>query len=93
MAFITGFNFVDDVLTSSNDATDTINGLSGNDTVSYASATSAVNVSLSIASPQNTGGSGIDTLTSIENITGSIYGDTLQGWVMIMSATQVLPGR
>ncbi|MFN7872020.1 MAG: calcium-binding protein, partial [Cyanobacteriota bacterium] len=79
MAFITGFNFVDDVLTSSNDATDTINGLSGNDTVSYASATSAVNVSLSIASPQNTGGSGIDTLTSIENITGSIYGDTLQG--------------
>jgi Ca2+-binding RTX toxin-like protein len=79
MAFITGFNFVDDVLTSSNDATDTINGLSGNDTVSYVSATSAVNVSLSIGGPQSTGGSGIDTLISIENITGSNSDDTLQG--------------
>ena len=79
MAFITGFNLVNDVLTSSNDATDIINGLSGIDTVSYVSATSAVNVSLSIASPQNTGGSGIDTLISIENITGSDFADTLQG--------------
>jgi Ca2+-binding RTX toxin-like protein len=77
--FITGFNLVDDVLTSSNDPTDIINGLSGDDTVSYASATSAVNVSLSIAGPQSTGGSGIDTLISIENITGSNFDDTLQG--------------
>jgi Ca2+-binding RTX toxin-like protein len=76
--FITGFNLVDDVLTSSNDPTDIINGLSGNDTVSYALST-AVNVSLSIAGPQSTGGSGIDTLISIENITGSNFDDTLQG--------------
>lgn len=79
MAFITGLISVDDVLTSSNDATDTINGLSGTDTVSYTSATSGVNVSLSIVGPQNTGGSGVDTLISIENITGSKFNDTLQG--------------
>jgi hypothetical protein len=60
--FITGFNLVDDVLASSNDPTDIINGLSGDDTVSYASATSAVNVSLSIAGPQSTGGSGIELI-------------------------------
>jgi Ca2+-binding RTX toxin-like protein len=76
--FITGFNLVNDVLTSSNDPTDVINGLSGNDTVSYALST-AVNVSLSIAGPQNTGGSGVDTLISIENVTGSNFNDTLQG--------------
>lgn len=79
MTFITGFALVNDVLTSSNDATDTINGLSGIDTVSYASAVSDVNVSLSIVGPQNTGGSGVDTLISIENITGSKFNDTLQG--------------
>ena len=59
--FITGFNLVDDVLASSNDPTDIINGLSGNDTVSYALST-AVNVALSIAGPQSTGGSGIELI-------------------------------
>ncbi|MEB3316883.1 MAG: calcium-binding protein [Cyanobacteriota bacterium] len=49
------------------------------DTVTYASATSAVGVSLSIAGPQNTGGSGTDVLLSIENIIGSGFNDTLQG--------------
>ena len=78
MAFITGTN-LSNLLASTNDIIDNINGLGGIDTVSYASATSAVNVSLSIASPQNTGGSGIDTLISIENITGSSFSDTLQG--------------
>jgi Ca2+-binding RTX toxin-like protein len=78
MPSILGTN-LDDILTSSNSATDTINGFAGIDTVSYASALWAVNVSLSIVGPQNTGGSGVDTLISIENITGSIYNDTLQG--------------
>jgi len=68
-----------DLILSTNDPTDFINGLAGIDTVSYATATSAVNVSLSIAGPQNTGGSGVDTLISIENITGSNFNDTLQG--------------
>jgi Ca2+-binding RTX toxin-like protein len=79
MAFITGTIFNDPLINSSNDAIDNINGLGGIDTVSYASATSAVNVSLSIVGPQNTGGSGVDTLISIENITGSNFNDTLQG--------------
>ena len=69
----------DDLILSTNDPTDFINGLSGNDTVSYVSAIGAVNVSLSIAGPQSTGGSGIDTLISIENIIGSNFNDTLQG--------------
>ena len=69
----------DDLILSTNDPTDFIDGLAGIDTVSYATATSAVNVSLSIAGPQNTGGSGVDTLISIENITGSNFNDTLQG--------------
>ena len=78
MAFITGTN-LSNLLASTNDVIDNINGLGGIDTLSYASATSAVNVSLSIVGPQNTGGSGIDTLTSIENLTGSNFNDTLQG--------------
>ena len=78
MAFITGTN-LSNLLASTNDPIDNINGLGGIDTVTYASATSAVNVSLYIAGPQNTGGSGIDTLISIENLTGSNFNDTLQG--------------
>lgn len=78
MASIPGDN-LNNTLFSSNDPTDTINGFLGIDTVNYALATSAVNVSLSISGPQNTGGSGVDTLISIENITGSNFSDTLQG--------------
>ena len=68
-----------DLFLSTNEPVDFINGLAGIDTVSYFLATSAVNVSLSIVGAQNTGGSGIDVLTSIENITGSAFNDTLQG--------------
>jgi Ca2+-binding RTX toxin-like protein len=68
-----------DLILSTNDLIDNINGLGGIDTVSYALAASAVNVSLSIVGPQNTGGSGVDTLISIENLTGSKFNDTLQG--------------
>lgn len=58
---------------------DTLDGGDGIDTASYGSATSAVNVSLLVAGTQDTGGGGLDRLVSIENITGSSFGDTLTG--------------
>ena len=36
-------------------------------------------VSLAISGPQDTGADGIDTLISIENLTGSIFADKLTG--------------
>src|SRR4029077_18150972 len=42
-------------------------------------AASAVTVSLAIASAQVTGGAGTDTLSHIENLTGSTFADTLTG--------------
>ena len=56
---------------------DVLDGGTGNDTASYAAATAAVNVNLSTGTA--TGGAGSDTLTSIENVTGSSYSDTLTG--------------
>jgi Ca2+-binding RTX toxin-like protein len=50
-----------------------------NDTVTYASATAPVTVSLAIAAPQNTLGAGIDTLTSAEHLIGSAFNDKLTG--------------
>jgi Ca2+-binding RTX toxin-like protein len=58
---------------------DTLSGSAGSDTASYADAASGVSVSLAIAAPQATGGSGSDTLIAIENLTGSAYDDTLRG--------------
>ncbi|MCL4677733.1 MAG: type I secretion C-terminal target domain-containing protein [Alphaproteobacteria bacterium] len=58
---------------------DTINGDSDMDTVTYASATSGVTVSLAVTSAQNTGGAGTDTISNVENLTGSDYADTLTG--------------
>ena len=60
---------------------DTLDGGAGNDTAAYASATAAVTVSLLLeGAPQFTGGSGSDTLISIENLTGSSKsGDLLIG--------------
>jgi Ca2+-binding RTX toxin-like protein len=59
-----------------------LNGSTGTDTVSYAyglSGTTGVTVSLALATAQVTGGSGTDTLISIENLTGSNYADKLTG--------------
>jgi Ca2+-binding RTX toxin-like protein len=57
---------------------DTLDGGAGTDTASYADATSKVSVNLGVqGSAQNTGGGGIDTLISIENVIGSAYGDVL----------------
>ncbi|MBD2691290.1 calcium-binding protein [Anabaena catenula] len=56
---------------------DTINGGAGFDTVVYFDATSAVNVNLSTGVV--TGGSGNDTLVSIERVFGSRFNDVLTG--------------
>src|SRR5258708_867459 len=59
---------------------DTLNGGAGNDTASYADAGSGVNVSLALqGSAQDTSGAGTDTLSNIENLTGSAFDDTLTG--------------
>jgi trimeric autotransporter adhesin len=59
---------------------DQIDGGDGFDIASYADATSGVTVNLALAgSAQNTGGAGIDTLISIEDLTGSGLADTLTG--------------
>ncbi|PWB33467.1 type I secretion target, partial [Pseudomonas sp. SDI] len=58
---------------------DLLDGGAGIDTASYASAATAVTVNLNLAGQQNTGGGGLDTLVSIENLIGSDYNDTLTG--------------
>jgi serralysin len=62
-----------------NAANNVLNGGGGFDTVSYATATAGVTVSLSTTSAQNTGGAGVDTLIAIENLTGSAFADDLRG--------------
>lgn len=58
---------------------DTLTGTLPNATVTYASATAPVTVSLAITTPQNTGGAGVDTLTNIDNLIGSDHNDNLTG--------------
>jgi Ca2+-binding RTX toxin-like protein len=56
-----------------------LDGAGGTDRVLYALATAGVTVSLASSGAQNTGGSGLDTLVSIEQLIGSDYADTLTG--------------
>ncbi|MEF8700962.1 MAG: DUF4347 domain-containing protein [Candidatus Accumulibacter sp. UW20] len=59
-----------------------LDGSSGTDTVSYAygvAGTTGVSVNLSRTTAQTTGGSGSDTLLSIEKLIGSAYADKLIG--------------
>ena len=58
---------------------DTLIGGTGNDTASYATAASAVTVSLALGGSQPTVGAGSDSFTSIENLSGSAFADTLTG--------------
>ncbi len=58
---------------------DLLNGGNGIDTASYADASAGVNVSLAITAAQATGGAGSDTLTKVENLTGSAHADRLTG--------------
>ena len=58
---------------------DLLSGGDGTDTASYSDIASGVTVSLAISGAQNTVGAGLDTLISIENLTGTNYADTLTG--------------
>ncbi len=58
---------------------DTLDGGAGSDTASYAVGSAAVRISLAITGAQATGGSGIDTLTAIENLVGGTGADLLVG--------------
>jgi Ca2+-binding RTX toxin-like protein len=61
------------------DGNNVIDGGGGNDTVSYAWATAPVQINLAIVGAQGTGGSGSDTLISIEYLEGSAFADSLGG--------------
>jgi Ca2+-binding RTX toxin-like protein len=57
-----------------------LNGGLGTDTVSYQFISSGpVTVNLSLSTAQNTINAGSDTLISVENLTGTSFGDTLNG--------------
>jgi Ca2+-binding RTX toxin-like protein len=65
---------------------DFLDGGAGIDTADYSSgrlgfsgATAGVTVNLTLAGAQKTGGAGVDTLVSIENLTGTNFDDTLTG--------------
>lgn len=58
---------------------DTLIGGEGLDTATYVNSTAGVNVDLRIAGAQDTGGEGVDTLSGIEYLTGSNFGDNLHG--------------
>ncbi len=58
---------------------DTLDGGADNDTLSYASANAGVTISLALTTAQVTGGSGTDTVSNFENLTGSAGNDRLTG--------------
>jgi T1SS-143 domain-containing protein len=58
---------------------DTLIGGTGVDTATYIDIGASVTVSLNTGAQQNTGGAGLDTLSGIENLIGSNFGDTLTG--------------
>lgn len=58
---------------------DTIGGGTGIDTLNFAAATTGIAVSLAVATAQNTGGAGTDTITGIRNVDGTPFDDTLTG--------------
>jgi Ca2+-binding RTX toxin-like protein len=60
-------------------AYDRLDGGTGNDTVTYTGAASAVTADLSAIAPQYTGGGGNDWLIDVENLTGTSHNDTLTG--------------
>ena len=61
------------------DGNDLLSGGNGRDVALYWDTDAGVTINLGLTSAQNTGGSGIDTLLSIENISASSYNDTLIG--------------
>ena len=76
---------------------DVIDGGAGVDRAAfYTDATAGVTVDLGIAGPQNTG-QGMDTLVNVENVSGTVFDDTLTGDgndnVLWGSASTVSPGN
>jgi len=59
--------------------TDTLIGGTGADTASYAGTATRVVVTLASAAQQNTQGAGFDTISQVENLTGSSKNDRLTG--------------
>lgn len=78
----------DDSLTGGN-GNDALGGGSGHDWAQYNTAQSGVTVRLTNTEAQNTGGAGLDTLSSVENLLGSAFDDLLMG----DSAANRLKGR
>lgn len=68
----------DDVLAGGGGG-DVLAGGAGTDTASYAGAAGGVTVNLGLSGLQDTGGDGVDRLSSIENLVGSNAGDSLKG--------------
>ena len=58
---------------------DIINGGADNDTVDYSQADAGITVDISNTAAQDTGGAGTDTITNVENVTGSSFDDTITG--------------
>jgi Ca2+-binding RTX toxin-like protein len=62
------------------DGNDSLDGGVGTDTAEYRNATAGVSVSLLLqGTPQDTRGAGLDLLSNFENLTGSMFDDTLVG--------------
>lgn len=73
------FGGADDDTLQGGAGNDLLDGGTGNDTADYADSARAVAVDLGVKVTQDTKGAGKDTLTSIENLTGSSYADALTG--------------
>jgi serralysin len=83
---VIGGAFADKLIGNANNNTltggrgdDQLLGGSGRDTASYANASGGMKASLALTAPQDTISDGKDTLSSIENLTGSVYNDVLTG--------------
>jgi Ca2+-binding RTX toxin-like protein len=73
------FGYVGDDVLYGEGGADTLDGGPGSDTAAYGTSTAGVTVNLHNKEAFGTGAGGTDTLTSIENASGSPYVDTLVG--------------
>jgi Ca2+-binding RTX toxin-like protein len=75
---------------------DTVDGGTGFDTAAYYTATGGVKVNVTTGA--TSGADGVDKLTSVENVVGSNYNDTLTGdagsnWVTGLAGNDILAGN
>ena len=68
---------------------DLLNGGNGSDWAQYWNASAGVSVNLTLTGSQNTLGAGVDSLSDIENLNGSLFNDNLIGNAL---ANQLLGG-